>query len=122
VDKGVIPIIAHPERCMQLQKDLKVLYGMVKAGALVQITASSLTGKMGVNAKDAACSILKHNLAQVIATDTHGLNKRAPVLSEAVNIASDIIGSDLAEAMVTTLPQSIIDNKVISLLEPKKPN
>jgi protein-tyrosine phosphatase len=91
---------------------------MVKAGAIIQITASSLTGKMGPKAKEAAVSALKKGLVHVIATDTHGTDKRPPILSEAVEIASKVIGKDAALAMVTTVPESIIEDKVVNLPKP----
>lgn len=121
ISLGIIPIIGHPERCLQIQEDLGILYEIIKSGALVQITASSITGKMGSKAKETVSLILKHNLSQIIATDAHSIDKRPPLLSEAVDIASGIIGKDLALAMVTTIPQSIIDDKPVTVPEPKKP-
>lgn len=119
---GVVPIISHPERCLEIQESPDILYDIVKSGAIVQITASSITGKLGRKAKETAHLILRHNLAQVIATDAHGMDKRPPLLSEAVDIASGIIGKDSALAMVTTIPQSIIDDKLITIPEPRKPS
>lgn len=121
INLGVIPIISHPERCLQIQENPDILYEMVKLGAIVQITASSITGNMGLKAKEIAHLILKHNLAQIIATDAHGINKRPPVLSEGVEAASNIIGRDAALAMVTTFPESIIDDKPLIFPRPKRP-
>lgn len=121
IDNGIVPIISHPERCLQIQEDISILYNIVKSGALVQITACSITGKMGDRAKEVSHTILKHNLAHIIATDTHGLNNRPPILSEAVAVACGIIGKDLALSMVTTIPQCIIEDKPVSIPKPKKP-
>lgn len=121
IERGVVPLIGHPERCLQIQEDLGVLYAIVKLGAVVQITASSITGGMGTKARDTVYSILRHDLAHVISTDTHGLNTRPPVLSEAVNNASGIIGREKALAMVTTIPQDIIGDRPLLLPKPKKP-
>jgi protein-tyrosine phosphatase len=121
VRKGVIPIIGHPERCLQVQEDNSILREVVKSGAVVQITASSLTGKMGKKAEETAISALKNGLTHIIATDTHGINKRPPVLSQAVEIASKLIGKDAALAMVTTLPQAIIEDRPVRVPVPKKP-
>lgn len=118
ISKGIVPIISHPERCLQIQQDPSILYSIVKAGGITQITASSLTGKMGTKAKETATLMLKRNLAHIIATDTHGLTKRPPVLSEALDFASGIIGKDAALAMVTTIPQAIIENKPLILNNP----
>ena len=121
VAKGIVPIITHPERCLQVQGSPGMLYSLIKAGALVQVTASSITGKMGSKAKECVELILKQDFAHIIATDTHGINKRPPVLSEAVGISAGIIGKEMAQAMVTTIPQAIIEDKVVNIPEPKKP-
>jgi len=121
LELGIVPIIAHPERCIQIQEDLNILYSLVKAGAILQITASSILGKIGSKAEEVARNILKRGLAHVIATDTHGLNKRRPLLREAVEIASGIVGRDAVLAMVTTTPRDIIDNKPLTLPKPSCP-
>ncbi|MCX5707230.1 MAG: capsular biosynthesis protein [Candidatus Omnitrophica bacterium] len=116
--KGIIPIVTHPERCLELQGDLGILYNLIKAGALIQVTASSIIGKMGPKAKESVDLILKHKLAYIIATDTHGINKRPPLLSEALEIASGIIGKEMALAMVTTIPQAIIEDREVVIPKP----
>jgi protein-tyrosine phosphatase len=121
VSSGLIPVITHPERCLQMQGDLNFLYGIVKAGALVQITAASILGKMGQDAKDTAIKILELGLAHIIATDCHGIDRRRPKLSEAVLAAKSIVGESNALEMVTTIPQDIINNKPLKFKEPKKP-
>lgn len=120
INKGIIPIISHPERCLQIQEEPGILYNLVKLGALVQITASSITGKMGPKPKQTAHFVLKHNLAHIIATDTHGINNRPPILSEAAKLASSIVGKEAALSMATTTPQCIIENKLVGIPEPKK--
>ncbi|MBI4707565.1 MAG: capsular biosynthesis protein [Candidatus Omnitrophica bacterium] len=122
VSLGLIPIITHPERCLQIQGDLSFLYGIIKAGALVQVTAASILGKMGEDAKEAVIKMLKSGLVHIIATDCHGIDKRRPKLSEAVQLVSSVVGKNQALEMVTTIPQNIIDNKPLKLSEPKKPN
>ena len=45
--RGLAPIVTHPERTASLQRDWRRLEPIVKAGALVQVTAGSLLGKFG---------------------------------------------------------------------------
>jgi len=45
--KGIVPIIAHPERNVELANDLDILMELVKAGALGQVTTHSLNGLFG---------------------------------------------------------------------------
>ena len=46
LSEGYVPIIAHPERNKGIVQDLDKLYQLVKAGALSQLTSSSLSGVM----------------------------------------------------------------------------
>lgn len=105
---GITGIISHPERNIQIQKDTRALKRLVTAGALTQITALSLTGGFGEVAGDTAVTLLKQGLAHIIATDAHSVDKRPPVLSEAVKEAGRIIGERNAWDMANTIPLEII--------------
>ncbi|MGC8746499.1 MAG: hypothetical protein ACP5SQ_07730, partial [Candidatus Saccharicenans sp.] len=49
----------------------------------------------------------------LIASDAHDSQRRKPVLSQAVEIASKIVGRDKAEAMVGDIPQAILNDDLI---------
>jgi protein-tyrosine phosphatase len=51
---GVIPIISHPERYLQVHENRNILCDLVMEGALVQITAISLTGEFGIRIRKCA--------------------------------------------------------------------
>jgi protein-tyrosine phosphatase len=118
---GVTPIVTHPERNSLIQRHPAILYEFINQGALAQLTAASITGLFGRHAERAAYFILEHNLAQVIATDVHSLEGRGPYLRTAVDVVAGIVGEDLAWAMVTTVPQQIIDGKPVDFPEPIRP-
>jgi len=81
--QGYIPIIAHPERNQIILDDSDVLYEFVKNGALSQVTASSLTGKLGKKVRKFSESLIEHKLAHVIASDAHHIDHRSFDLQEA---------------------------------------
>jgi len=108
--EGFIPIISHPERNADFQARPRLLYELVKMNCLAQVTAKSILGGFGPEAKRAAGVFLKHNLAHIIASDAHDTAGRPPRLSWAVEEAAKITGKDKAEAMVTAIPQAILDN------------
>jgi protein-tyrosine phosphatase len=111
--EGFIPIISHPERNAEFQARPRLLYEMVKMNCLAQVTARSILGGFGPEAKRAAEVFLKHNLAHIIASDAHDHEHRPPRLSRAVEEAAKITGKAKAEAMVTEIPQAILDNREI---------
>ncbi|MCK5534449.1 tyrosine protein phosphatase [bacterium] len=108
---GVIPVISHPERNYFFRKNPQVLQGFVNRGALVQVTAMSITGEFGKEAEKAVKNFLKKNLVHIIATDAHSIDRRPPLLSSAVKVAAKIVGKEQAWRMVTTIPEKIINQK-----------
>lgn len=109
IDAGITPILTHPERNPSFMKDPLSLRKFVDYGGLVQVTAMSITGDFGKDIQVTVATLLKEGLVHVIATDAHSTENRIPVLSEAVDMASDIVGKDVADAFVTTVPQAIVD-------------
>jgi protein-tyrosine phosphatase len=106
--KGLIPIISHPERNPQIEKNPRLLYEFIRQGALAQLTAAGLRGRFGKRAAKLSRLFLTHCLVQIIATDAHSVKGRPPLLSRAVEVAAKLVGSERARALVTTIPESII--------------
>ena len=63
--------------------------------------------------------LLRNRLIHVIASDAHTSGNRPPVLSQAVDIAAEIMGSyEDAERMVTDVPAAILSGDVVEVPEP----
>ena len=117
--QGITPVIAHPERHLILQNDLKQLYDLVKLGALCQLTALSITGFLGPSVQKSAEQMIKAGLAHVIATDAHSDNERIPALAAAVDRAAEVLQDySRAEKMVTATPAAIIAGEDVEVDEP----
>lgn len=106
--KGYIPIISHPERNFDIQRRPDGLNKLIEIGALAQLTAMSLTGGFGHTIKRSAHSLLNQGLIHIIATDTHSVDERPPILSEAFMTAKKAIGEEEAYNMVYHTPMKII--------------
>ncbi|MEE9542985.1 MAG: CpsB/CapC family capsule biosynthesis tyrosine phosphatase [Thermodesulfobacteriota bacterium] len=109
----ITPIIAHPERCSWAVSEFNRLEKFIEDGALVQITAMSLTGGFGKAVRSVAKKLLKLSLVDVIASDSHSAGHRPPKLSGALEAAVKIVGEEAAEKLVKENPQRIIDGKQI---------
>jgi protein-tyrosine phosphatase len=108
--KGYVPIISHPERNRGFMERPELLFELISMGCAAQVTAMSLTGEFGKETRGAAGLFLEHNLVHIIASDAHSSLLRPPVLSGAVESARKIVGEAKALAMVTEIPQAILDN------------
>ena len=69
--KGLIPIIAHPERCECFVKHIERINEVIKEGALIQCNTGSLMGLYGSTAKKIVRMLLKEGKITFFATDTH---------------------------------------------------
>jgi protein-tyrosine phosphatase len=113
LSKGFVPIISHPERNRGFAARPELLYEFVTMGCAAHVTAASLTGEVGKEAREAAGLFLVHNLVHFIASDGHRAIGRPPVLSQGVAAAAKIVGESKARAMVTEVPRAILDNKAL---------
>jgi len=116
--KGIIPIITHPERNLEIGQKPQRYGEMIRMGCLGQVTAMSLTGGFGSGVRRTAERLLKHRLVHVIASDTHSIDARPPILSTAVRAAEKIVGNEEARRMVTEYPQAIIEGRKPNVPEP----
>ncbi len=118
---GITPIITHPERNPIIQHDMNILFELVSMGALCQVTAMSITGDFGGMVMKCAEVLLKNRMVHVIASDAHSFDSRPPVLSPAVEAASEIMRSyEDAERMVTEVPAAILAGDMPEIPEPKR--
>jgi protein-tyrosine phosphatase len=116
---GFVPIITHPERNTMIQNQDQVIEEWVNAGALIQITAMSLTGDFGQQVRDCALKMVRSGLVHVIATDAHSAKRRPPVLSQGREILKTLVGEDQARTMISENPTRILKGESVEVLVPK---
>lgn len=110
---GWCPVIAHPERVSWLANDLELLAALISEGALVQVTAMSLTGDMGRIAEEAALKILEAGLVHFVASDAHDLEIRPPGLSRARRLVEQLCTPELAENLFWKHPFAVVNDQPI---------
>jgi protein-tyrosine phosphatase len=101
---GMRPIITHPERNFTIQRHPERMIPWLREGCLVQVTASSLTGRFGRTAQSLAFDFLDKNWVHFLATDAHNLTSRPPVMSEAYKVIEDKYGKVTAERICVENP------------------
>ena len=112
--RGLVPILAHPERNAVIQDDINRLAALVERGVLTQITARSLLDRATRNERRCAQQLLKRGLAHLIASDAHDTGPRGPCLSAGVRAAGRIVGQQRAEAMVTRIPDALLSDQDVA--------
>jgi len=116
--RGIVPIISHPERNLEIVERPKRYYEMIRMGCLGQVTAMSLTGKFGHGIRKIAERFIKKRLVHIIASDAHSINGRPPILSEALRAAEKIVGKEEAWKMVSDHPRAILEGRRPKVPEP----
>jgi protein-tyrosine phosphatase len=111
--QGVNPILAHPERNLEIQRYPWIAADFVGDGVLTQVTAMSVAGQFGMAAKICADNLLRHNCVHFLATDTHRPEKRPPMLSRGRDAAAAIIGTDAARVLVEDNPLAVVSGQPI---------
>lgn len=105
---GVVPVIAHPERNRQLQLSPERLAPLVERGAVAQVTAGSVVGHFGPEARRAALHLVERGLVGVVATDAHDVAHRsARAMPEAYRYLSERLGARAAETLCVRAPMAI---------------
>lgn len=115
---GITPLMAHPERVAYYVEDIERVAASVRLGALTQVTGASITGRFGAKVRDFSLRLLERNLVHVLASDSHDVRYRPPVLSEAVKAAAEVVGEAAARRMVEDNPRAILEGREIDTTEP----
>ncbi len=111
--RGLVPIIAHPERYSFLQIQYDRVNFLMDMGVLFQVNAGSLASRSGREEFDLAYEMVLKQAANFIATDAHSLHNRPNDLLRMMRDFPPNINQNWLERMVRTSPQAVIDNEVV---------
>lgn len=103
--RGYAPVLAHPERNREVQSNPARLGEAVRLGALVQLTAASLDGRIGRSSQKAAGRLLELGLAHLLASDAHTAEIREAGLAAAAESVGD---EALAHYLTAEAPGAIV--------------
>jgi protein-tyrosine phosphatase len=111
---GLVPIITHPERNYSFLTSPKKLEQFRGSGALVQLTAMSITGEFGSNLQKFSHMLLKKGHVDFIASDAHSTGIRKPVLSKVYNAVSRFLNEKEARRLIIDNPRAVIEDRELS--------
>jgi protein-tyrosine phosphatase len=108
--RGFRVVLAHPERNRHVHADPRRLSEAVRLGALVQLTAASVDGRIGRSSQKTADRLLELGLAHVLASDAH-----TPEIREAgLAAAAEAVGDDgLAAFLTIEAPAAIVAGEAV---------
>lgn len=107
---GMTPVIAHPERNRAIQADLAKVAGLFDAGALIQVTAASLDGRLGSRTRACARKLVDAGLVHMVGSDAHTAGIREVGLSGACKVIGD---QPLARWLTESVPAAIVRDEAL---------
>jgi protein-tyrosine phosphatase len=118
LDRGIIPVLTHPERNEVLMQNPAQLARWVAKHCLIQVTALSLLGRFGGKALEHAWALIGRGLVHVVASDAHDPVRRHPRLAEARAEVARRSGENNAERLFELNPRAIVEGRDVTGIVP----
>lgn len=99
IKNGYRPLIAHVERFPELQ-NIKSVQRLIKMGAKIQVNAGSLLRREGLKQALWTWKLLREDLVDVVASDTHDIESRPPELAKAARYLEKKLGTETVEKLL----------------------
>lgn len=122
VANEITPILVHPLRNSRILENISILYSFREMGALFQFNRSSVLGAMNINTFSIISRLMKRDLVHFIASDSHGLAKRKPILSDAYRKVRRSYCEETAKQLFLSNPAEMISGDTIDILYLNKPS
>ena len=105
-DRGIIPVIAHPERNMAIAKNPNILLNYLLKGCIAQLNTGSVLGYYGKTIQETARILLQHNLVHLVASDMHSITSSP--MSKAFPVVGTLVGLEKASDMFNVVPRRVV--------------
>jgi protein-tyrosine phosphatase len=115
-ERGVIPIVAHPERYSNMSSNVDLIEAWKDAGAYIQVNAGSFVGQYGGTAKRLAWSILERGTADYMCSDYHSRGRCS--VQACATALLEKGGAAQLRALTLTNPQRMLRNEAPIPVEP----
>jgi protein-tyrosine phosphatase len=105
--RGFRTVLAHPERNDEVQADPERLAQFVDVGALVQLTAASVDGRLGRAALRCSNQLIELELVHLVASDGH--RARSTTRNVALSGAVEQVGPELGRWLTVDVPDALVE-------------
>jgi len=108
---GMRPIVAHPERYHNVDRELAIVDVWREAGALLQVNYGSLVGRYGPKAAERALRLLQRGWVDYLSTDFHGRPHLELHLRDAEARLRKLGATEQFERLAGTNPRRLFDDE-----------
>ena len=112
--KGIVPVIAHPERYAFLKENPSLATRLIDAGALFQTNVGSFLGIYGKKAQETAILFLKHHAITFIGSDIHHTDKNYyELIDKAKKVMKKYISDDEIKKLFEKNAEKVLNKEEI---------
>jgi protein-tyrosine phosphatase len=108
--RGLLPVLAHPERYDPVWKDIAVLEPLLDAGAVLLLDVAALAGKYGRAPRKAAEALLEEGYYFAACSDAHKAKDAADV-KQGIALLFERAGREEAEFLLIEGPRRILEGR-----------
>ncbi len=113
--KGLVPIIAHPERIKPWQREPQRLEELINMGCPTQVDIGSFLGKLGPSSEKLANFLLERDAVHLVGSDSHNMDSRKLYTKPGHHWLSERYGNDYADMLLKDNPAKIIAGEPVAV-------
>lgn len=110
---GFLPVLAHPERYTDIQKDPSMGLRLAERGIGLQVTIGSFSGIFGKRAKRAAEELVRLGAVHLVATDAHSAGHRLAAAPDGLRRLRTMVGPDNLHRLTEHAPHALLHDGVL---------
>ena len=115
MEKGYVPIIAHPERYEYVKENIEYVRELADMGVLFQSNYGSSIGMYGKKAQKTQKKLLEEGLIQFFCSDVHTVEQIYIKMPKILKKLRKIISEEELEQFSTVNPQKVLNNEDIEI-------
>lgn len=117
--RGIRPILAHPERQPELLHEPGCIEQLIGAGCLVQVSSASVTAPANRADGQALKDWFRRGIVHVLGSDAHSPRRRRPQMARAYQQISRWAGVSAADRVCSTNGTAIVHGLPLRIAEPE---
>ncbi len=117
INRGYVPIIAHPERYVTFAENPEIVNELWDMGCMFQINASSLAGHGGDEMRCFAEDLILRGFVDFIGTDAHSHKTRNNCLLDKIDEFPESIDKKTVEYLTEDAPKKVLNNEIFEKKE-----
>lgn len=116
--RGLRPILAHPERTPELLHDSEQIEHLIHLGCLVQVSSGSVTAPSHSRDRRALREWFQRGIVHLLGSDGHSLTRRQPRMADAYRQIAYWTSSATADRVCSTHGMAICSGLPLRIPEP----